>query len=449
MPAVAPPGLRPASVAPTASVSLDAAPSATWPDLTWVAAVNVQPGALCNIYPQGGNSKDLGTSDTVQASSDGVVRFYAPPPSWGSQLAVDCSLNGVSQGQYRVNLLDSSTFTRQSVADLVPIVRTQPAFTGDPTSISTDGFRQLGYPGKPDGSARPDEYSRWLQFISQARPRYEPVSLGLLGAKGWQWDGNCNGGSWTGVIQAAVQFEPLGGGSFSCSNTNWPGANKSEFYESYYCDTNIPAVTCICNGLTYLWCGIGGFANTNAPGTNSALLQHGFALAGNGVNTQVELYWEFWPSGATIYPLFVGWNENDEIELEAWGSASSACNTGTRSSPSWGCFEWVDYTAGQYSWVAQQPPFVFDWWPTTFEMVAEVPGANPKNIVGWSESFQGGAWDWNGNIHYDPGNSLGGTDPYIGSFSAQGNDWYWLQYISGGYIEVSDPPTDPLYINSN
>ena len=259
------------------AVSATSNASAGWPDLSWAAAVQVAPWTHCHLFPQGA-SNDPNRSELIQAPVDGELRFYAPPPNWGMLLTLDCNINGGSQGEYLINLNDASTFTRRTTSDLTAkITGITPAFTGDPSSMSPDAFRQQGYPVKPDPVIAPDMYNQWLQFISTPITMYEMAPVHLPGADATGLFSNVScGTNWTGFIQAAA------GWTSNCPNETKQATLYSQYYEEYQFETELPYTYCYSGPcLTYIWAGIGGVHSQYGSGEiESALMQHGFALTG-------------------------------------------------------------------------------------------------------------------------------------------------------------------------
>jgi len=85
--------------------------------LTYAIGIAVPPWTVCTVSPEGAGSNPAQTA-SVLGGTDGMARFYPPPDDWGTQLTVSCTLNGSSQGQFLVDLNDSSTFHKLSGSDL-------------------------------------------------------------------------------------------------------------------------------------------------------------------------------------------------------------------------------------------------------------------------------------------------------------------------------------------
>lgn len=83
------------------------------------------------------------------------------------------------------------------------------------------------------------------------------------------------------------------------------------------------------------------------------------------------------------------------------------------------------------------------WFPTTVEVVAEKPGGNANADYGSVGVQNWWAWDLNGNVHGDPGQSSA-TDPYVYS---QMNDPNGQPFSNAEWtFGTVNNPVDPLII---
>jgi hypothetical protein len=445
------PSLHTQSV-PTASLaSLDAAMPSTWPDLSWAAVIQVSPWTQCNVYPQGA-SNDPTRFQLIQAGLDGAVRFYAPPPAWGTKLTLSCNLNGAPQSEYLVDLNDSSTFQHESGSDLdAKVVGTQPALSGNLSTISPEELFRQGYPPRPDPSSQPSLYSQWVQSVSKPATLVQLVPVALIGgaAGTGTYEGPCNQNQ-TGFIQAAVGFNknPL------CETLQASSGNQ--LYEEYVMGTTIPNnVTCPATGcLTYIWAGIGGVLSqyTNSQ-VHSSLIQSGFSMASKNSTITPHLYFEF-INAAGVGPPYTpnlpsGFRPGDVVLVVGGGVSSQACSTLDALAP-YGCYQWFDLTSGY-----ETTPVVLAnpgttgctasndcaWFPTTTEYIVENPpdsaGTADYGVVG----IYGYGVDWDGVDHYDPGNTSG-TDAF--ECATQMGNFNTLAWFNGP-CDINSPQ-DPMFL---
>lgn len=142
-----------------------------------------------------------------------------------------------------------------------------------------------------------------------------------------------------------------------------------------------------------------------------------------------------------------GFSSGDEIVVAGWAATSSACAVDIGAAP-WACFEWEDVSINPNVLVGpvalQIPSNQAKWSPTTFEFIAEVAGPASSNYnnaeYNFSEMLHGFAFDYNGTLHNDSGNSSA-TDPYA---YTQGNapsgDQYSTAEWNNGLITPADDP---------
>ena len=225
--------------------------------LEWdqVVSVATLPEARCMLHPAGNVSKSV----QLYGAREGIVRFFAPGPSWGRSLAIDCSNPDGTSASYRVNLDDPSTFFREP----------------RPARARADPADPAGPRGRPDGdrperaararlsaSARPDRRagalrSHWLRVVShpvdEVAPRLvthpELAMAGLWTTKP------------TSIWGGPVVYADLGSPSYT-----FAAAELSLTVPSF---SNQPS------SEATLWTGIGGAAATD-PG----LIQDGVLLSG-------------------------------------------------------------------------------------------------------------------------------------------------------------------------
>jgi hypothetical protein len=183
-------------------------PDAGLPNSPYVFALPMPPSTECVVYPEG-VSNDPSRNDIVVVDASGEIRFYQPPSAWGTKISFQCTLNGIPQGNYLVDLNDSSTFTAESKSELEPyIVGTRPVLAGDLSTISNNHLLQNGYPPRPDPVQTPSQYARWVQSVTQPMDILSSVQIAWLGPKAnvGSYVGSTLSGDWTGFIQCASGF---------------------------------------------------------------------------------------------------------------------------------------------------------------------------------------------------------------------------------------------------
>jgi hypothetical protein len=405
----------------------------------YAVAVGVSAGASCAIAPAGGASDALHTN-ILSADSSGVIRFFPPSPDWGSRLLLQCTLNGVQQADQIVDLNDSTTFQRLSMADIAPkFLRTRAGLSSDP-SLSASDLAQQGYPPRPDPTMAPERYAAWLKHISKPTDLYQPVDVAALGLTFGlgQFKGANLGDIWDSIIQAGSGFD---------SNLN---PNYGTRYDEYYVDTFIPVNDgCLsgANCVTGVWAGIGGrLTDFLGGGVGNGLIQNGFAMAAGPSTTifpsGIWFFHQFADLANNNVPLFTGAPPGkvgaslDEVGLWGWSADSSSCALGATGK--FGCFAFEDYTnTWGYGTAAVAAASDWQWVPSTVEYATECPpdvatGARFSNLDYIYEEMLGEGWDTSGNTHLDPGNASGNGDPYIqtwttnqitlATWAANGND---------------------------
>ena len=424
----------------------------TWARASYAVAISVPPWTHCNVHPAGISNDPTRNAD-VQASADGTIRFYPPPKTWGTQLALDCTLNGSSQGVLSVDLSDPSTFTQVPLASLAPTGATVvPAMTGDLKTISQADLLRSGYPTRPDPVAAPRLYAQWEQAVTKPFKRYSGIgvfdlTLQASGYVNYQFFQGPLGFSslWAGFIQDANGF------ASTQSSDGFYHANNGTQYAYYESLMSVPGVSCPsppCS--TLLWAGLGGYPTNGVPLRN-VILQNGIAFGGNtngGVSTAV--FQQLWPitSGQVYLPPGT-LAANDLLFVEGWTSASSNCSL-SLTSHAYACFWFWDYTQGwsfngyTYKWTNGN----WSWAPTTAEYIVEDPTLNyyVANTSYGSADIEGDAWDTTGAEHADPGS---GSDPNLAAFPVDTSPATYdiLSYPEwpNGAYNISNPQ-DPIIL---
>jgi hypothetical protein len=291
-----------APAAPT--VASSTAPSA----LAYV--VTTLANASCSIYPTGQSSPQGG----VLADARGVVRFYFPPVTWGTQLSLDCtSPNDGSMASYSADLTSTAILSPPASAATPAPSTVLPALTGDPDSYTQSELVAAGYPPRPGHSVSPTIYAKWLQAVSSATTIIDPQPTARLD----QFNDNT----------AFFYSSPWG----SLVLENGPT------YVVAFAEFNIPyAYADGLGGLASIWTGLGGWNG------NQALIQAGVEFDYGGFFGSSYYAWiEYWTNNQINVSL--GVSPGQELYDEVWASDSSGH---VNAKGGWGAFYLKNLTTG-------------------------------------------------------------------------------------------------------
>jgi hypothetical protein len=410
------------------------------PDASYALAVPVPSWSRCLIHPEG-VADDPARRETLHAGADGEIRFYQPPDAWGAQLTLECTLNSGEKTSALIDLNDRSTFKSESPSELEPRIKgVRPALTGDMSNVSGDELRHLGYPPRPDPQKNPEKYAEWVKKVSKPVDVFDTVQVAELGPKATTFEGSSTVGPWTGFVQSGSGFTAVNG-DFA--------ANWGTFYEEYEAELLVPVnFGCTSCSTSGIWAGIGGVQTTFLGGfLSTSLIQSGFFFQPRGTMMTIVPFIEFAPNR----PIFLPTPGNQKFAggdvFTIWGWAGDGnCNLNTSAAN--GCFWFEDDTN---NWViggsVPAPPAgstdqegnPVNWVPTTAEFIAEKnsSGNNPNY---WFDSIQGMAWDFNGNLHTDPGDP-NGTDPYVQftQLAPSGRPYSVAEWNKGSLTAPQDP----------
>jgi hypothetical protein len=417
-------------------------------------AVRVSPSSQCAIYPEGA-SNDPTRRANLSAADDGEVRFFLPPEAhaWGTRLTLDCRLDGSAQGSYLVDLDDSSTFVAKSSADLAPkVIGTRPALTGDLSTYGASDLISKGYYPRPDATKNPDRYAEWLKNVSSPVDIYDAMPVTMLGVKAGvgTYEGSYSSTAtdpWTGFVQAAggFQYESTGSGPY-------PFAFFGQaFYDEYAANMLAPPAWGCSSGScssSFMWAGIGGWP-TNLFGIffSPDLLQSGFMTIPYSGGPVVDLFAEWVGGTATDPPKFFPppgnqkYSAGDRFEIIGYAGDAN-CNL-TTSTPSKGCFYYLDVTNSWLQSTTVSPPVDSQWWPVTTEYVYERSSAGMNEDFFYNE-ITGEGIDTAGTTHLDPGNSSGNGDPYM--VTTQHDSLGNACAIAEWNNETINSPQDPMFL---
>ena len=391
-----------------------------------------QPGDTCRVTPEGAPS-DPRTTDSIDADSDGVVRFYPPPPSssWGAKLLFACGPRGGPLREHHVDENDASTFT--PVPDSFAsrgVTGKRPALASSQLGMSVQDLLKNGYPPRPDAVKTPDLYTKWLNIVTTPYDVISSTPITALGVKSSiQFDGPRILGNtpipvpWTALVQDSA--------GFAGRTDNYPMGLAGNHYDIYVVDMYNIMPSCPRGQLceTSFWGGLGGYptANVGLP-LFTALLQSGIQFEA-GWNSGVAfgggaLFIEYISSDVinnpAVNPQYVPipagqmMNVGDEIQAVGYPSNGYACQVSNPDAGNYACFDFYDLTQnwqtglylrgfpGGNSFVGSTAEFAAEW-----NDVPTVVGP-AQNVGYFAQAMAGEAFDYNGNAHMA---STG--DPYI------------------------------------
>jgi hypothetical protein len=127
------------------------------------ASVAVSAGSNCILHPQG--NQDPKESLHVNADEDGVVRFLArraTAPNSVERLVLECTDANKQAKTYSVDLRSEETFKPRPFDPSHTTLRVRPALTDDPSHFTQEELLKAGYGLRPDATANPDAYQKWL-----------------------------------------------------------------------------------------------------------------------------------------------------------------------------------------------------------------------------------------------------------------------------------------------
>jgi hypothetical protein len=450
--------VRPAnSPASLVSSGTGAAAGVGWPDFSYAVTLPMAPWTECAVSPlPGGTSTGSSRSGILQAGPDGEVRFYAPPPAWGTRLKLDCALNGSLQGSYVVDLNDSTSFQKKSAADLEShVVGVRPALTGDLSSIPLNTLLAQGYPPRPDPVANPPRYAEWLKSVSAPVDVYDSVFVTRLGVTAGTYQGTnppatdvgpttTNNGAWAGFVQTPQGF------SNGAANVNLTP------FCAYWSEMTAPSgVTCTQGCNSGIWSGIGGFGTNSLFGGQFVpeLIQSGFNLTGTN---RAPLFTEYTPGFVQLptYPAADRTAPGDQFYVIAYASPDGTCNNIEADGGAlFACFEFQNLTQGWFigpQTAGTTKLIIKQTNNTTFigstaEWIAEwVSQQNPQfsaNQMPWASAYDiGGSW------HGDPSS---GGDAYTAFWTTDSSSQFAnIALFSNLTVNTPQDPMEFVWENS-
>jgi len=131
------------------------------------ASALVPAGSSCLLHPEG--NSDPTRSIPVRADADGVARFQAVRPVFAGsvgRLTLDCTDSDGHRDTFSIDLASDETFERRPFEASRTNLKLRPALMGDPLGFTQAELIQAGYGLRPDPTANPDGYERWLTAVS-------------------------------------------------------------------------------------------------------------------------------------------------------------------------------------------------------------------------------------------------------------------------------------------
>ncbi len=224
------------------------------------ASVLALPGANCELRPEG--STDATQTVPVFVDDDGIGRFYAVRPQAAGDvqsLTLACVDESGVVASYTISLTSADTFQprRFDFAHATGVLR--PELTGDPRSYDVMDLARAGYGIRPDPSAAPVAYARWLKAATR------PVRN--LRARNWETKTRFMAASPTPSVTNGTSTQ--WGGAILYGAPPYPFA-----YEEIEVGVAIPGGVGTTNAGAAVWGGLGG---DNNIANNAGLIQSGSA----------------------------------------------------------------------------------------------------------------------------------------------------------------------------
>jgi hypothetical protein len=265
------------------------------PNAQTPVVLQTQPDAACDLHLAGVN--DAAHTMRLYANQEGYVRFHLTVQE-GSQedqrVQLDCAAGGtVTTYPVRLRAAVSATADMPAPQAYVPTpkdARVLPALTEATAQQFSDRYLAcLGYPPRPDATASPDRYAKWLDRVSRPVTLLPPhlVSNPNITRRRRGVEAG---------IQTGVEANTLE------TTNNWSGPElryKSNSYFEIDGDWNVPSVTGETGKATYstMWIGMDGDPNNPLdPKAGNDLVQVGteqdYNDLGGGIGAANYYAWE-------------------------------------------------------------------------------------------------------------------------------------------------------------
>lgn len=244
-----------------------------------IAYIATLPFAECTVHPTG----KAPPGGVAVADPQGIVRFFSPPVSWGTQLSAECT-DGTTSTALSLDLTVSATFIEPPHP--APISTIRPPLTGDLKSYSQQWLVDHSYPMRPDPSGSPATYGAWRKAVAQRTTVMPP--------------------------QPITAFDRFHGGSPAASGI-WAGeilAQPNTQYVAVYAYFVLPDT--FSSGLSSFWAGLDGWSGPD-------VIQSGVDAT---YNRNYAPWFEYYP-GPTAYMRAPTVHYQDEVLVEAWSSPTT------------------------------------------------------------------------------------------------------------------------------
>ena len=240
------------------------------PNVQTPVVLQTQPDAACDLHLPGVN--DAAQSMRLYANEEGYVRVHLNIQE-GSQedqrVQLDCAAGGtVTTYPVRLRAAVSATADMPAPQAYVPTpkaARVLPALTEATAQQFSDQYlASLGYPPRPDATASPDRYAKWLDRVSRPVTLLPPHLVS-----------NPNITRRRRGVETGVEANTLE------TTNNWSGQElryKSNSYFEIDGDWNVPSVVGEVGKATYstMWIGMDGDSNNPLdPKAGNDLVQVG------------------------------------------------------------------------------------------------------------------------------------------------------------------------------
>ena len=278
-----------------------------------------QPGAACDLHPAG--VSDAAHTMRIYANADGYVRFYVHTTEQSqldADVQLDCSAaGGVAIYPLHVRTGAAPTAEMPAPRSSMPAPkgsRILPALTDEAArQLADEDVIGLGYPPRPDASASPESYSKWLDLVSRPITLVPPQS----------------------VNRSDVSHKTLDAQAGPATSANWSGYEAQARPGSYVAVTGEWLVPPIVSGelgvVTWssMWVGLDGDGQIDLvqAGTEQNFLE--VSVFGTSLIEFATYYtWtELLPNQPTAQQLGLAINALDDVMVTVWvGDSRGAIN---------------------------------------------------------------------------------------------------------------------------
>ncbi|HYW43714.1 MAG TPA: G1 family glutamic endopeptidase [Bryobacteraceae bacterium] len=260
------------------------------PNVQTPVVLQTQPDAACDLHLPGVN--DAAHTMRLYANEEGYVRVHLTVQEGsqeGQRVQLDCAAGGtVTTYPVRLRAAVSATADMPAPQAYVPTPKTArvlPALTEETAQQFSDRYlASLGYPPRPDATASPDRYAKWLDRVSRPMTVLPPHLIS-----------NPN-------ITRQPRGVETGVEATTETSNNWSGLELQFNSGSYFeidAHWNVPSVTGETGKATYstMWIGMDGDPNNpHDPKAGNDLVQEGteqdYSDLGGGIGAAHYYAWE-------------------------------------------------------------------------------------------------------------------------------------------------------------